>query len=135
MEIIGNIVTDLKLEHTDKDVPYVKFRVAQDTFKTVDGERKQASSVFFNVTAWRALAEGITNTLSKGNPVVVVGHWDANDYKIDGEDRHAQWIVADAVGPDLRRIDATVTRRNSSKKAAKPAAEEIDPQTQDPFEE
>lgn len=126
MEITGNITADLNLEHTPSGVPYVKFRVAQNTSKMVDGERVDGSTLFFNVTAWRALAEGIVNALGKGSPVVGVGKWEASDYKKDGEERHSQWIVAEALGPDLRRIDATLQRR-SAKKPEKAAV--------DPFEE
>lgn len=114
MEITGNIASDLKLEHTANDVPYVKFRVARDTFKTRDGERTKESTLFFSVTAWRALAEGIVAALEKGSPVVGIGRWEASDYKTrEGEARHAQWIVADALGPDLRFSEATVSRRGA----------------------
>lgn len=131
MEIVGNIATDLKLEHTPKGVAYVKFRVARDTFKTVEGERVKDSALFFSVTAWRALAEGIVKALTKGSPVVGYGHWEASDYKTrEGEARHAQWIVAEALGPDLRWIDAAVTRR--AKAEAPPATEG---EEASPFEE
>lgn len=131
MEIIGNITSqELRLAHTEAGVPYVQFRIAQDTYKGSGANRVKDAPLFFNVTAWRSLAEGIVKTLSKGTPVVGVGYWAASDYKgKEGEDRHAQWIVAEALGPDLRRIDATVTRRERADKEAKVEAVE------DPFEE
>lgn len=135
MEIIGNIATDLKLEHTANDVPYVKFRVARDTFKTVDGERTKASTLFFSVTAWRALAEGIVAALEKGSPIVGVGRWEASDYETrDGEARHAQWIVAEALGPDLRRSEATVTRRGTKAPSAETESDAT-ADDEDPFNE
>lgn len=137
MEITGNIATDLKLEYTPDGVPYVKFRVVRDTYKTRGGERVKDSALGFSVTAWRALAEGIVAALEKGSPIVGVGRWEASDYETrDGEKRHAQWIVADALGPDLRRSDAQVTRRQAKDEAVTKAETEAKTEAnENPFDE
>ncbi|MDO5878334.1 single-stranded DNA-binding protein (plasmid) [Paenarthrobacter sp. SD-1] len=110
MELYGNIASEVELERTSGDVPYLKLRIAQNTYKQNQaGEREQGPTLFFPITLWRKLAENAAATLAKGMPVVVTGEWAADDWKTEeGENRHSQWIIAKHIGPDLARCTATV---------------------------
>ena len=137
MEIYGNITGDLELVRTDQGTARISFGVAQDAFHYKDGQLvKDAPTIFF-VTAWRSLAEGIAAALKKGDPVVVVGKWKASEFVKEGERRRSQWVEAEAVGPNLKFVDATLTKRARKAESADsvPAAEPVCEPDSSPFDE
>ncbi|WP_433782533.1 single-stranded DNA-binding protein [Actinomycetospora sp. CA-101289] len=74
----------------------------------VDGDRFTAS-----VNCWRRLAEG-ARCLVKGDPVVVTGRLSVREYEVEGVRRYMTEIAATAIGPDLARCTAQVSRRRPS---------------------
>lgn len=66
---------------------------------------------FFNVVCWADLAENVSESLSKGNRVVVTGRLEQRSWESqDGEQRNTVEIVADDIAPSLRWATAAVTR-------------------------
>jgi single-strand DNA-binding protein len=73
-------------------------------------EKKEATS-FFNVVAWREMAENAGESLTKGSRVVVTGRLEQRSWETpDGEKRSVVEIVADEIGPSLRWATAQVVR-------------------------
>lgn len=107
--VTGNLTTDPEIRRTANDVPYCKLRVAvnrrvlnADTDKWED-----RTDGFFNVTAWRDLAEHIRRTLRKGDRVTVTGRMMRRQYEAvvgegQTETRHVHEIDADDVGASMR---------------------------------
>jgi single-strand DNA-binding protein len=105
----GNLTDDPELRHTDSGIARAMFRVA------VSGRREQEAS-FFTVIVWRDQAEHAAESLSKGSRVVVVGRlqqraWTAED----GSARSTVEVVAEELGPSLRWVTATTTRRRGTR--------------------
>jgi len=71
--IIGNVGKDPELRYTPDGTPTCKFSVAVGrVWNTPDGERKEETE-WFNVVAWRKLAETCSNYVYKGQKVYVEG--------------------------------------------------------------
>lgn len=91
--IAGNLTRDPELRFTNEGVPVVDFGLAvNDRYK--DKEKVH----FFDVSAWRGLAETIANYKKKGDPILVEGRlqyrtWEAQD----GSKRSKVDVVADNV--------------------------------------
>lgn len=109
---VGNLTDDPELRFTPQGVAVVKFGVAvnerrlnRETEKWEDGNVS-----FFQVSAWRQLAENIAESLKKGARVVVTGVLRQRSYEKDGQTRYVWEVTADAVGPDLAYATATVKK-------------------------
>jgi len=112
--VVGNVASDLKARRVGADdARVVGFRVASSERRWdrvneswTDGDRFSAW-----VTCWRRLGDGVLVTLVKGDPVVVTGRLSVREYEVGNERRYSTEIMALAVGPDLARSTATVSRR------------------------
>lgn len=100
----GNVATDPVLRITSESSTIVcSFRIAV-TSKRYSSEEKKLVDVetsFYTVTCWRALAEHVVASVSKGEGVVVTGRLRIREFLHEGAQRTSADIVADAVGHDL----------------------------------
>lgn len=95
--IMGRLVADPELRHTQSGTAVASFRLAVDRdFKDKDtGERK---ADFINVVAWRSTAEFIARNFSKGRMIVVSGSLQMRDWTDkEGNKRTTAEVVADNV--------------------------------------
>lgn len=125
--VVGNVASDPKARRVGEDARVVGFRVASSERRWdraqeawVDGDRFSAW-----VTCWRRLGDGVSVALVKGDPVVVHGRLSVREYEVGGERRYSTEIVASAVGPDLARSTATVSRRRPPEAAPSAGAGEV----------
>jgi len=129
--VSGNVVGDPVVRATRANVPFVTFRVASNVrrvdFKT--GEYIDAGTNFVNVTAFRGLGVNLSNSLKKGEPVIVYGRMRINQW-VNGE-RTGTTVEIDAynVGHDLTFGQSTYTRvakpqLNQSDRMADPAVQD-----------
>src|SRR5919201_1775036 len=103
--IVGNLTRDPELRYTPNGSALVKFGVAVSRrYKDeATGQWKDAETSFFDVTAWRQLAENVAESLTQGIRVVVVGRLRTNSWETaEGERRSKVEIEADEVAPSLR---------------------------------
>lgn len=71
--LIGNLGNDPEMRYTPSGVPVASFNMAVNkSWTTQDGQR-QDKTTWFRVTAWRRTAETVSQYLSKGRRVLVVG--------------------------------------------------------------
>jgi single-strand DNA-binding protein len=110
--VSGNVVGDPVVRATRANVPFLTFRVASNVrrvdYKT--GEYIDAGTNFVNVTAFRALGVNLSNSLKKGEPVIVYGRMRINQW-VNGE-RSGTTVEIDAsnVGHDLTWGQAKFTK-------------------------
>ena len=71
--LIGNLGRDPELNVTGDGTPFARFSVAVSrTYKANNGERREETE-WFNVVAWRQLAETCNTYLHKGSKVYIEG--------------------------------------------------------------
>ncbi len=94
--LIGNLVKDPELRSTNSGSNVCSFRIAVNRrFANQQGERV---SDFFDIVAWRQLAELCGRYLAKGRKVAVVGELQTRTYDAkDGTKRYVTEIIADEI--------------------------------------
>lgn len=94
--ITGRLTQDPELRTTQSGISVTSFSIAcQRDYKNANGDRE---TDFFNVTAWRATAEFVTQYFSKGSLITVDGRLESRKYTDkDGNNRVAIEIKADNV--------------------------------------
>jgi len=108
--ISGNITRDPEMRYTPSGVSKVTFGVAVNrSWRNQQTQDWEEQTSFFNVVAWRQLAENVGASLSKGARVVVSGRLEQRSWETDqGDKRSIVEIVADDVAPSLRFATAEV---------------------------
>jgi len=114
--LIGNLTDDPELRFTPNGAAVANFRIAV-TPRVKDGDTwKDGDTSFFRVQAWRDLAENLTESLSKGTRVIVVGQLKARSWETpEGEKRSVVEITAEEVAPSLKWATATPERTSRAK--------------------
>ena len=93
--IHGRLTADPELRQTPSGVSVCSFTVAVDRSFS-KGEDKITD--FFNCTAWRGLADTISNYFTKGKEIVVQGAMQSEKYEDkDGNNRIAWKLIANSV--------------------------------------
>ncbi len=94
--IIGNLGRDPEMRYTPSGKPVTSFSVATTrTWVTADNERREATE-WFNVVAWRDLAEICNQYLTKGSKVYIEGRLQTRSWETpDGQKHFRTEIVAD----------------------------------------
>lgn len=112
--IIGNLTADPELFFSKKGEAGVHFTVAcNDRYYDKDAERyKDLPAVFMRCTAWGALAEHISDSLSRGMTVIGYGRLKQSSYTVkdSGEKRTVMEMTVDVLGPSLQYATAVVTK-------------------------
>jgi single-strand DNA-binding protein len=103
--VVGNLTRDPELRYTPNGAALVKLGIAVSRRVKDDatGQWKDADTSFFNITAWRSLAENVAESLTQGSRVVVVGRLRTNSWETpEGETRSVVEIEAEEIGPSLK---------------------------------
>ncbi|HEY5171366.1 MAG TPA: single-stranded DNA-binding protein [Acidimicrobiia bacterium] len=108
--ISGNITRDPEMRYTPSGISKVTFGVAVNrSWRNQQSQEWEEQTSFFNVVAWRQLAENVGASLTKGSRVVVSGRLEQRSWETEaGEKRSIVEIVADDVAPSLRFATAEV---------------------------
>ena len=94
--LIGNLTRDPELNTTNSGVSVCRFAIAVQRTFSITSECPQ--SEFFNIVAWRGLAEICNKFLKKGSKCCVVGSIQNSSYEAqDGTKRYSTDIVASDV--------------------------------------
>lgn len=129
--IIGNLGRDPELRYTPNGTPVVSFNVAVGRqWTTSAGERKEATE-WFNVVAWRELAEICSQKLSKGRLVYIEGSLQTRTWEdAEGQRNYRMELVADQMTildrppRDSERHEDTTEESGTDDAAVQPRWEE-----------
>ena len=136
--LIGNLTRDPELTETSGGVSVCHFAISVNrSYTSSDGDRQ---TDFFNVTAWRGLAENVSRFTKKGSKVAVSGSIQIRNYEDNqGVRRTAIDVIAQDVefltqrnanaGDDF--YDAPAAEKPAAKR--KPALESFDDDGDIPF--
>jgi len=112
---VGNLTDDPELRFTGGGTPVATLRVASNRRWTGRDGQQQEETTFMNVNAWRDLAENASESLSKGDRVVVIGRVKVRSY--ENKENQTVWVTeieADEIAPSLRWAKASAQRNNRS---------------------
>ena len=100
--LIGNLGKDPELNVTQEGTPVTKFTLAVNrNTKTSTGERKEETE-WFNIVAWRQLAETCERYLHKGSKVYIEGRLQTRKYT----DRNGvERTAIDVIASDMEMLD------------------------------
>jgi len=136
--VTGNVTADPELKYASNGSARVSFSVASERRYQVNGEWTGETS-FFNVVAWRKVAEDAASILEKGLPVLVKGRLEQRTWqdKDSGVNRSTVALVADTVGVNVYGIENVTrkARKDSSAGSSTPAREKATVPSSDPFED
>ena len=108
--LIGNLTKDPELSETNSGVAVCRFSIAVNRRRTGEGEQQ---TDFFNVTAWRGLADNVARFCKKGNKVAVTGSVQIRTYEgNDGVKRTSVDVVADEVEFLLPKVQGSAEEPN-----------------------
>lgn len=132
--VIGNVVTDVRSATTRTGHHVATFRMASTTrrINRETGRWEDLDTSFLTVACWRSLADHVVESVSKGDPVVVVGRLRVREY-VDQQGRSAIHVEVEAasVGHDLGRGRSKFERvRRESAEADMAAALDEQPSTE-----
>lgn len=101
--VTGNLAADPDLHYTGKGKPVANLTVMTSRRVQQDNEWVDLDTTGWRVTAWDEMAENVSESLRKGDPVIVQGwaaekHWESN-----GEQHRRIELTARNIGFDLRK--------------------------------
>ena len=127
--IVGNLVDSPELRFTAQGKAVANFTVAESKRVKDGNDWKDGPTTFWKCSLWDTAAENLTESMSRGQRVIVVGEVAQRSYETrEGEKRSVFEVTASEVGPSVKW--ATVKVEKAGKKPApKP---EDDPWTSAP---
>lgn len=89
----GRLTADPELRKTPTGIPVTTFTVAVNRPGAKDSDEQKAD--FFNVTAWRQIAEHVTTYFRKASSICIEGSLQTRSWEKDGQKHYATEIKAD----------------------------------------
>ena len=131
--VIGNVVNSPSRNRTQNG-SVTNFRMAATERRFDSGTQDwiDGHSFFVDVECWGELGGNVSHSISKGDPVVVVGNIRTHEWESEQGRRSRPQIRAEAVAPNLARGTADFRR---TQRSAASTAETADPATEVPTEE
>jgi single-strand DNA-binding protein len=110
----GNLTGDPELKFLPSGQAVARFTVAFNprTFDQAKGEWGNGDPSFYQVSAFGPMAERFTESLTKGDRVMVIGRLEQRQWtdKDSGEKRSGWQVVADELGASVAFGEVKVTR-------------------------
>ncbi len=110
--LAGNLTRDPEIRYTKDGQANASFGLAVTRrFQHGRDPEWEETTSFFDVVAWRDLAENVALSLVKGSRVVVSGRLEQHSWETDaGERRSRVEVVAEDIGASLRFATVEVSR-------------------------
>lgn len=131
--ILGRVGGDPNRNSTPGGVPVVNFRVAspQRRYDTKTQTWIETNTNWYNVSAFRQLAEHAKASLHSGDAVIVTGKLKLREWESGGKKGMSADIDADAIGHDLRWGASAFVKATRPANAAYPPQSESEEATAD----
>jgi single-strand DNA-binding protein len=122
--LIGNLGRDPELNVTSDGIPVTKFSLAVSrTYKAANGERRDETE-WFNIVAWRGLAETCERYLHKGSKVYIEGRLTQRKYT---DKEGAQRTSVEVIASDMEMLTPKAASSGSESYAAGSGDDRGDP--------
>ena len=122
--LIGNLGKDPEMNYTPSGIALTKFSLAVNRVTKAATGEKQEETEWFNIIAWRQLAETCNTYLHKGSKVYIEGRLSQRKYTDkNGIDR---WMV-EVIANDMEMLTPKSAQGGSSDQFLAGNADETDP--------
>ncbi|GAB3172971.1 hypothetical protein GCM10027059_43140 [Myceligenerans halotolerans] len=109
--VTGNAGSDPVIRRSSRGTEWTRFSVASTRrIRDTDGEFYDGPTIWFQVKAWGHAAVNISESVRKGQPVMVAGRLEVEEWGDDTHRRTSLVINADSVGPNLMKGRAAFQR-------------------------
>ena len=109
--LIGNLGRDPELQVTSDGTPFTRFSLAVSrTYKSSNGEKKEETE-WFNVVAWRQLAETCERYLHKGSKVYIEGRLTQRKYT---DKTGIERVAVEVIASDMQMLSPKQTGASAS---------------------
>lgn len=128
--LVGNATADPELKYFEGGTAKATFSIAVNRYWSDDSGEKKEQTSFFNVVAWRYLAEDVARCVEKGVRVIVSGKLEQQTWndKDSGEKRSSIIVTADNIGIGLISIESIERRTGGGSDNGGSAARSAAPQ-------
>lgn len=116
--LIGNLTADPTLRQTTGGASVTQFSIAVTRSWKNKTDQWEEETSYFDIVAWSELANNSCESLKKGNRVIVSGRLEQQSWTKDGEKRSKVVLVADDLGPSLRKAVVTGIEKSGESKGA-----------------
>ncbi|UJP11143.1 single-stranded DNA-binding protein [Microbacterium sp. KUDC0406] len=102
--ILGNVASDPLRNTTNRGDAVIRFRLASP-HRWLDrstGVWNEGETNWYDVSAFRQLAENVRSSLHSGDPVIVTGRLKVRKWEANGKSGTSVEIEADAIGHNLK---------------------------------
>jgi single-strand DNA-binding protein len=102
--LIGTVGSDPRTGTLDDGRPFAGFRLAvnHEFYNPESGRYQEGDTSWFDVSVYGAMAQSVGCSISKGDPIIVMGRLRVRDWEAQGRTGTSAEIIADAVGHNLR---------------------------------
>lgn len=102
--ITGNLGDDPELRFTPNGSPVVKFSVGvTEKYRDNNNKWQERETSWFTVTAWRDLAENVSESLTRGSRVTVIGSHRSRKWEDREGNKRVSWEVqAEEIAASLK---------------------------------
>jgi single-strand DNA-binding protein len=129
VSIVGYVASEPSYVKVGRNgIPKLTMRVAWTTRHrdTVSGQWIDGNTSFVSVICWRRLADNLSTSLRKGDPVVLRGRLDVRSFLgRDGQRHTSVDVEANTLGHDLNRGVARFQRIAADRSNGVPQSEEV----------
>lgn len=110
-QLVGTVGAAPDIKYLDGGTTVANFSVACRESKKENGEWVDAEATWIDCKAFGKLAENITDSLTKGTRVLIVGNMRQERWETDGGDKRSKMVLTvEHIGPELRWATAEVTK-------------------------
>jgi single-strand DNA-binding protein len=113
--LIGNLGKDPEFNITPEGTPVAKFSLAVNRFGRSNGGERVKETDWFNIIAWRQLAEICEKYLHKGSKVYIEGRLSVRKYN---DKEGVQRTVVEVIANDMKMLDSKESSGGSSSYSA-----------------
>ncbi|MFE6994870.1 single-stranded DNA-binding protein [Microbacterium sp. NPDC057659] len=127
--IIGNVASDPLRNTTNRGDAVIRFRLASP-HRWLDrstGAWNEGDPNWYDVSAFRQLAENVRASLHTGDPVIVTGRLKVRRWEANGKSGTSVEIEADAIGHNLKHGASAFVKPHRA--AAQDAVDRVPPQS------
>jgi len=106
------VVSDPEIRFSDSGKAWAKFRgVTKERVRDAQGNWTDGKATFLDILCFGKEAENLTESVLKGDSVIVIGRMQQNEWTDDeGSKRVTYQVVADMIGPSLKWTAAKTQR-------------------------